>query len=251
VDTRQVPRSRGGLCHHQHFRCKPWQSRRIWHCPPDRGTGRGRGTHCPAGRRRLVRRRAGTAPLGARFHGPGHEAAHARPRDVCRASRHLPGQCRRPAARRCRRADRGDLPGPAAGQSGDHRGPPGHRRGHGADGRRRYADRPGDDRDHGGDAARLGDRRRADRARSARHRRHRPQLRDRAGRDERAPALSGRPRPVAAVLHAERRPARTDLGRGLLPGDRRPAGRRARGVLGRVRPGHRGRLLRDHAGAHG
>ena len=41
---------------------------------------------------------------------------------VPRAARHLPGQRGRPAARRRRRADRRDLPGPAAGQGGHHRG---------------------------------------------------------------------------------------------------------------------------------
>jgi 5-methyltetrahydrofolate--homocysteine methyltransferase len=57
-------------------------------------------------------------------------------------------------------------------------------------GRHRRADhRAGHGRDHRHACCRLRDRRRAHRARAARHRRDRPQLRDRPGRDERAPAL--------------------------------------------------------------
>ena len=38
----------------------------------------------------------GPPPLGARLDGSRHQAAHARPRHVPRAARHLPGQRRRP-----------------------------------------------------------------------------------------------------------------------------------------------------------
>ena len=61
-----------------------------------------------------------------------------------------------------------------------------------------------DDRHH---AARHRDRRGAHRARAARHRRDRPQLRHRARRDERAPALPGRALADPDLLRAERRPA--------------------------------------------
>ena len=81
----------------------------------------------------------------------------------------------------------------------------------------------GDRRDHRHHAARLRDRRRADRAGAAGHRHDRPELRHRPRRDERAPAL---PRPALAhpaVLHAQRRPARARQERRPLPADRRPS----------------------------
>ena len=64
-------------------------------------------------------------------------------------------------------------------------------------------------RDHRHDAARQRDRRRADRARAAGRRPHRPELRHRPGRDERAPAHPGQARAHPAVGDAERRPARS------------------------------------------
>ena len=88
-------------------------------------------------------------------------------------------------------------------------------------GRARAADLPRHRRDHRHDAARQRDRRRADRARAARHRPDRAQLRDRPGRDERAPALPVAARPRAAVGDAQRRPAAADRERRRLPADRR------------------------------
>ena len=73
-------------------------------------------------RRRRVHRRGRAAPLGARLDRPGHQAAHPRPRHVPRAARLLLRERGRPAARRRRRADHRDLPGPAPGEGGDHRG---------------------------------------------------------------------------------------------------------------------------------
>ena len=86
-----------------------------------------------------------------------------------------------------------------------------------AAGRGRADHRPGDRRDQRHDAARLRDRRRAHRARAARRRRDRPQLRHRPRRDERAPALPRQALPAAAVLHAQRRPARAHRRRRPLP----------------------------------
>ena len=133
---------------------------------------------------------------------------------------------------------------------------------------RRPADLPRHRRDHRHDAARLGDRRRADRARAARHRPDRAQLRHRAGRDVRAPALPVAARPGAAVGHAQRRPARAHrrpapryplqpdgAGRGDAPVRhrvRRPAGRRLLRHDARAHPAGRrgGRAASTPAGAH-
>ena len=112
--------------------------------------------------------------------------------------------------------------------------------------RHRVADHR-DDRHH---AARDRDRRGADRPRAARHRHDRPQLRDRPGRDERAPALPGRELADPDLLPAQRRAARADLRRRLLPALARRAGRRARPVHQRVRPVAGRRLLRHHPRAH-
>ena len=128
-------------------------------------------------------------------------------------TRRTPRGCS-PAARR---ADRRDLPGPAPGQGGGHRRPAGD----GRRGARGADDLPRDGRDHRHDAARQRDRRRADRARAARRRPDRAQLRDRSGRDERAPALPVAARPRAAVGDAERRAAAADLRRRALPADAR------------------------------
>ena len=160
--------------------------------------------HRPRGRRR-VHRLDRAAALGARLHGPRHQAADPRPRPVHPAARRLPAERGGHDRRRRRRAARGDHPGPAADQGVGPRRPPGP----GSPRRRPAADRLGDRRDHRHHAARLGDRRRAHRARAARHRHDRPELRHRARRDERAPALSGPPLPRPAVLHAERGPARS------------------------------------------
>ncbi len=103
-------------------------------------------------------------------------------------------------------------------------------------------------RDHRHHAARLGDRRRADGPRAARHRPDRAQLRHRAGRDERAPAPPRRgTRTIGLGLHAQRRPAGADVRRRALPADPAAAGRRARPVHRRVRPRAGRRLLRHDA----
>ena len=119
--------------------------------------------------------------------GPGHQAAHPRPRRRTPTLRDAyQQQRRRPARRRRRRAARRDLPGPAAGQGRGHRRPAG------------AWPRPGCDvpliaqvtvETTGTMLLGSRDRRRADRAGAARHRPDRPQLRHRPGRDERAPAL--------------------------------------------------------------
>ena len=83
--------------------------------------------------------------------------------------------------------------------------------GRGPAGSRRADHRPGHHRDDRRDAARHRDRRRADRSGTARHRHDRAELRDRPGRDERAPAPSGRPLDHPDLLRAERRPARCSL----------------------------------------
>src|SRR6266566_2589731 len=91
----------------------------------------------------------------------------------------------------------------------------------------------------------------ADRARAARHRHDRAELRHRPRRDERAPALPGRARPDPDFLRAERGPAHAHLGRRALPADPGAARRRPRQVHQGVRPVPGGRLLRDHPRAHG
>ena len=118
-------------------------------------------------------------------------------------------------------------------------------------GRGRAGHRPGHHRDHRGDAARQRDRRGADRARAARHRHDRAELRHRSRRDERAPALPGRARPDPDFLRAERRPAHAHRRRRALPADPGPARRRPRQVHQGVRPVPGGRLLRHHPRAHG
>ena len=133
------------------------------------------------------------------------------------AARRLPAERRGHDRRRRRRAPGGDHPGPAADQGRGPRRPPrpgGHRR-------QPPAHLLGDRRDDRHDAAGLGDRRGADRAGAAGHRHDRPELRDRPGRDERAPALPRPALPDPAVLHAERRPAGARQGRRALPADRR------------------------------
>ena len=170
---RGVPGGGRGLRDHQLVRGQPVQPRRVRDRRPDRGTLPGVRPAGPRGGRPLGH--AGPAALGARLDGPGHEAAHARPHHVPRTARRLPGQRGGSAARRRRRADHRDVLRPAPGEGGDHRGQAG-RRGRGP----RSADhRAGDDRDHGHDAARQRDRRRADGPGAARHRHDRAELRDR------------------------------------------------------------------------
>ena len=94
------------------------------------------------------------------------------------------------------------------------------------------------------------DRRGADRARAARHRPDRPELRDRPGRDERAPALPG-PARAGPAVRACPTPGCPMLGADgahypLTPGR---AGRRARRVHPRVRARAGRRLLRHDARA--
>src|SRR3984885_11526182 len=104
-------------------------------------------------------------------------APPARPHDVPRVAGHVPAQRGGAASRRRRRADRRDLPGPAAGQGG-------HRRlqaGGGSAGPGLARLRAGHDRDDRRDAARQRDRRGADRPVTPRHRHDRDELRDRPG----------------------------------------------------------------------
>ena len=137
----------------------------------------------PRGGRRDVD--AGPAAVRARLGRPGHEAADAGPRVLRPPARRLRRVRPRPDRRRGRRARRRDLPGPAAGQGGrpgrapgdGRRGPPTCR-----SSRRSTVETTG--------TMLLGtrDRRGAHRARAARRRPHRAELRHRARRDERAPA---------------------------------------------------------------
>lgn len=101
--------------------------------------------------------------------------------------------------RRRRRPPGGDLPGPPPGEVRAHRRPPRHGRVR----RLRAADLLRHGRDHGHDAARLGDRRGRHGTGAPRHRHARPELRHRPRRDERAPALPRAPLPAAALLHAQ------------------------------------------------
>ncbi len=134
---------------------------------------------------------------------------------------------------------------PAAGEGRDYRRTPSVDRGR----LDAPADRAGHRRDDRHDAARIRNRRGADRARAARHRPDRAQLRDRAGRDGRAPALPRPARPAWPFVHAERRPARARPRRRELPADTRRARRGPRRVHRRARARARRRLLRHDADA--
>ncbi len=234
-----VLRGRRRLRRDQHLRLQPFGGGRVRHRRPDLRAVRGRRPDRPRGRRRV--RRPGRPPaLGARLDRPRHQAAVARPHRVRRPARRLPAERRGPARRRRRRPDRRDHPGPAADQGQPHRRPPrdGSRRA------RRTPDLFARLRDHGRHAARLRDRRGADRPRAPRHRPDRPELLHRPGRDERAPALPRPPLPYAAHVHAERRPAHPDQGRRLLPAHGARDGRRAGELRPRLRPLAGRRLLR-------
>ena len=128
-------------------------------------------------------------PVGRRLARPRDQDRLARPDHLRRSARRLPGGGRRPSRRRGRPFRHRDGPGPAAGQGGDRRLPSGHGRGRPGG----PHPGPGDHRDNRPDADGHRDRRRPHHPRRPAPRRHRPQLRHRAGRDERAPAL-----PVAA-----------------------------------------------------
>ena len=78
---------------------------------------------------------------------------------------------------------------------------------------------------------------------------HRAELRDRPGRDERAPAPPVPARPDRPVLHAQRRAADAGQGRRVLPAHARAARRRARPLHQGLRPRPGRRLLRHHARA--
>ena len=194
-----------GLHHHQHLRREPRQSRRIRHRGPDRGAVRGGRPARPAGGRRSGRARTGPRwVLGSM--GPGTKlptlghVTFAELRDTYQANAAglLRGGADALIVETCQ-----DLLQAKAAIIGA---------------RRAIGRRPARAilliaqvtiETTGADAARLRDRRRAHRARAARHRRDRAELRDRARRDERAPAVPRRARPRAAVLHAERRAARS------------------------------------------
>ena len=138
------------------------------------------------------------------------------------------------------------MPGPAADEGGAGRDRGRIRR----DGRAPAGYRERDDRDDGHDAAGLRHRLRAHDAGGTRHRRHhRHQLRDGAGADGGARALPGAELAAAGVHRAERGTAR-DPGRGdVLPAHARGV----RALPAHLRGGdggeHRGRVLRDDAGA--
>ena len=155
--------------------------------------------HRQGGRGRVLHARP--APLRDRLDRPRHQAPVARPDRAspsCATTTRRRSTACSPAASTCcssrrsttcsRPRPRSSAPGgrwPTAGRDG-----PAHGAGHG--------------RDHGPHARRHRDRRRAHRARGDAARRHRPELRDRSGRDDRAPAL-----PRAARAHVPVVPART------------------------------------------
>ena len=127
------------------------QPRRVRHRRPDLRAVRGRRPARPRGRptagrtpdRPALRARLGRARAPS-CRRSGH-APYATLRDAYQEQRG------RPDRRRRRRADRRDLPGPAADQGGGHRRPAGDGRGR----PRGAADLPGHRRDHRHDAARL------------------------------------------------------------------------------------------------
>ena len=134
------------------------------------------------GRRRAIRY-LGT--VGGRFARPRHQDRIPRPDHVRRAARRLPGGRPRTAPWRRGPLRRRNGPGSAASQGGHHRVPAGDGGGGAAD----PDPGPGDHRDDRPDADGDRDRRRPDHARCPAARRPRAELRDRASRDERAPAL--------------------------------------------------------------
>ena len=198
----------------------------------------------PGGGRRLPGRRA--AALGGRVDRARDQAADAGPHHLRRPHRDLRRPGLRAAGGRGRPPADRDLPGPAPGQVGRGRSVCGHAAGR-APG---PGDHPGDGGDDRPDAAGVRHRRRPDRDRAPRGRRDRDELRHRAGRDGRAPAVPGPARPHAAVVPAQRRAARAARRQALVPAHPHRAGRGPHPVRLRVRAQHRRRLLRHHPRAH-
>ena len=97
--------------------------------------------------------------------------------------------------------------------------------------------------------ARLRDRRRTDRAGAAGHRHDRPELRDRPGGDERAPAPPGAARPRRDLLHAQRRAAELPGSGAYYPLTPEQLAEAPRHLHPRVRARPGRRLLRHDAGA--
>ena len=223
--ARRLLRGRRGLRGDQHLRRQPRGPRRVRHRGPDLRARRGRRPASPASRRRLRDRRTGRAGCSARS-GRGTKLPTLGHMPFATAARRLPGAGRRhdrrrrgracwwrPARTCCRPRPRSSAPARAMARR------PG----------RPAAVRPGHRRDHRHDAARLRDRRGADRARAARHRPDRAELRDRPGRDERAPAPPGQAAPGSACPACRTPACRCSTKDGaLLPADPGGARRRAR-----------------------
>ena len=193
------------------------------------------------GRGRVLQGRA--SPFRDRVDWSRHQAPVARPHRVLHAARLLRTPDRGAAGRRGRRTARRNRAGPAPGQGGSDRVPAGN----GGRRPRGPVDDPGHGRDHRPSAPRFGDRRRAHHARGDAPRRHRLELRDRPGGDDRAPPVPLAARPHVPLVPAQRR---APLGRRRARALRPHAGgarRRARAVHHRLRTQHRRRLLRHHA----
>ena len=180
---RRLLRGRRRRGRDQHLRRQPVRARRVRHLRPDLRAGRGGGAGSPGSRRTRTARPTARGGCSAAS-GPGTKLPTLGHVAYAPAAGRLPDPGRGDAGRRHRRRADRDLAGSAADQGRHPRRQtgPGPRRARPAAHRARHG------RDHRHHAARLGDRRRADRARAARHRPDRAELRHRAGRDERAPA---------------------------------------------------------------
>ena len=231
----------------QHLRRQPRQPRRVRHRRPDLRAGRGRRADRPRGRRRPGRpptSRAGCSARSAPAPSCRRSATRRTPLLRDAYAEQTPRACSPAGSTRVLVETSQDLLQAKAAVIGARRALADA----GADA---AGDRAGHRRDDRHDAARLRDRRRADRAGAARHRHDRAELRHRPGRDERAPAppLPARPDRASPACPTPACPM-LDHGRRALPADRRRAGRRARHSSSRefgLSPGRR--LLRHDAGA--
>ncbi len=207
----------------------------------------GQRPHRPRGGRRLLDARP--PPLRGRLARSRHQGPVAGPDPLRRAPRPLRGGRRGPARGRRRPLHPRDPLRPARREGGRHRRPPGH-------GRRWAARCPIQCQVTmeltGRMLARHRDRRRPGRHRPAEGRHHRPQLRHRPDRDERAP-----PPPLASTAARARSPCLPNAGLPSVVDGKMHYDLHARAAArppaplrrGARRPGHR-RLLRHHAGVH-
>ena len=200
-------------------------------------------------RRRGQVQHARPSALRGGLHRPRHQAHHAGAGLVGNHARLLSRAGARPDRRRRGLPDRGDGPGPPAGEVRGERVPRRHRRGReDARGHSRPCERHHGD--HGHHAPRLRHRGRGERAAAVPDREPRPQLRHRPHRDGRAHRLPLQALgscvqrdPERGPAHPGGRPHRVSAAPGCLR-------RRHAAIPGGLRRRHRGRLLRHHHRPH-